>query len=139
MKCELCEGDGGGLVWRDALCRVVHVAEAGYAGYCRVIWNTHVREMTDLTDVERAHCMRVVFALESALRIMLRPEKLNLASLGNFTPHLHWHVIARFADDPHFPNAVLGAAIRKPGAPAESHADFIESLAVTLSRLMPKT
>jgi diadenosine tetraphosphate (Ap4A) HIT family hydrolase len=135
MKCELCDSDGGTPIWRDERCRVVHVQEPGYAGYCRVIWNAHVKEMTDLTEAERAHCMRVVFALESALRERLRPDKVNLASLGNMTPHLHWHVVARFRDDPHFPNAVWSPACRAPETVENPHADFIAGLAATLSRL----
>ena len=135
MTCELCESDGGALIWRGALCRVVLVDEPGYSGYCRAIWNAHVREMTDLTEIDRDHYMHVVFALEAALRERLRPDKVNLASLGNATPHLHWHVIARFRDDPHFPSAVWGAP-RRPSATAEgSHADIVSALAVILSRL----
>lgn len=134
-KCELCESDGGALIWRDASCRVVSVAEPGYAGYCRVIWNAHVKEMSDLAEPERAHCMRVVFALEVALREHLRPDKVNLASLGNATPHLHWHVVARFRDDPHFPGSVWGPPVRTPAASAASRAEIIAALAATLSRL----
>lgn len=89
MSCELCDSDGGALIWRDGRCRVVRIDEPGYPGFCRVVWNTHVAEMTDLADADRAHFMRVVFALEAALRELLRPDKINLASLGNFTPHLH--------------------------------------------------
>ncbi len=92
--CELCAQTGGELLWRDKRCRVVLVADPDYAGFCRVIWHAHVREMTDLTAAEQAHCMRVVFAVERALRDVLNPHKINLASLGNMTPHLHWHVIA---------------------------------------------
>jgi diadenosine tetraphosphate (Ap4A) HIT family hydrolase len=135
MKCELCDSGGGTPIWRDERCRVVHVQEPGYAGYCRVIWNAHVKEMTDLTEAERAHYMRVVFTLESALREWLRPDKVNLASLGNVTPHLHWHVVARFRDDPHFPNAVWGPPCRPPETAENPHADFIAGLAATLSRL----
>jgi diadenosine tetraphosphate (Ap4A) HIT family hydrolase len=127
------------LIWGDARLRVVHVAEPGYAGYCRVIWNAHVREMTDLTEADRAHCMRVVFAVEKALRDRLHPEKMNLASLGNVTPHLHWHVVARFRDDPHFPDPVWGAPPLRAPVPLESpHAEFLESLAATLSRITRK-
>jgi diadenosine tetraphosphate (Ap4A) HIT family hydrolase len=135
MKCELCDNDGGTPVWRNERCRVVHVQEPGYAGYYRVIWNAHVKEMTDLTEADRAHCMRVVFTLESALRERLRPDKVNLASLGNVTPHLHWHVIARFRDDPHFPNAAWGPPCRPSETAENPHADFIAALAATLSRV----
>lgn len=135
MTCELCESDGGALIWRGALCRVVLVDEPGYSGYCRAIWNAHVSEMTDLTEVERSRYMRVVFALEAALRERLRPDKVNLASLGNATPHLHWHVIARFRDDPHFPNAVWGAPRRPPATMGKLHSDIAAALVATLSRL----
>jgi diadenosine tetraphosphate (Ap4A) HIT family hydrolase len=60
--------------------------------------------------------MRVVFAVEAALRGLMRPDKINLASLGNLVPHLHWHVIPRFGDDPHFPAPIWAAPRRgEPG------------------------
>lgn len=112
MNCELCDSEGGGPVWRDARCRVVLVDEPGYAGFCRVIWHAHVKEMTDLPESDRAHLMRVVFAVEEALRELMRPDKVNLASLGNAVPHLHWHVIPRYRDDSHFPNPIWGTSVR---------------------------
>ena len=116
MSCELCARAGGRVLWRDAKCRVVLVDDPDYPGFCRVLWNDHVREMTDLTAVERRHCMRIVFAVERALRSVLAPRKINLASFGNQVPHLHWHVIPRFADDPHFPNAIWGKRLRNGNA-----------------------
>jgi len=115
MACELCERDGGELLWRDGRLRAVYVDEPGYPGFCRVIWGAHVKEMSDLSDGDRSHLMRIVFAVEAVLREVLRPEKINLASLGNLTPHLHWHVIPRFRDDPHFPNPIWGTRLREPG------------------------
>jgi diadenosine tetraphosphate (Ap4A) HIT family hydrolase len=114
MDCELCNRTGGELLWQDERCRVVYVAEAGYPGFCRVIWRSHVKEMTDLSEDDRMHLMEVVFALESVLREHLEPAKINLASLGNLVAHLHWHVIPRFADDPHFPQPIWAAPQRVP-------------------------
>ncbi len=73
-------------------------------------------EMTDLARADRAHLMDVVFAVEAALRARLAPAKINLASLGNLVPHLHWHVIPRYRDDSHFPQPVWGAAQRTGAA-----------------------
>jgi diadenosine tetraphosphate (Ap4A) HIT family hydrolase len=64
--------------------------------------------MTDLAAVERERLMQVVFATEAAVRALLKPDKINLASLGNMVPHLHWHVIPRFRNDRHFPNPIWG-------------------------------
>jgi diadenosine tetraphosphate (Ap4A) HIT family hydrolase len=72
--------------------------------------------MTDLDAATRQRLMRVVFAAEQALRQLMQPAKINLASLGNMVAHLHWHVIARFADDKHFPGSVWSEA-RRAGAP----------------------
>jgi diadenosine tetraphosphate (Ap4A) HIT family hydrolase len=77
-----------------------------YPGFCRVIWNTHVREMSELAEDERHELMRAVFAVESALVRALAPVKMNLASLGNLTAHVHWHVIPRLPGDPAFPKPI---------------------------------
>ena len=47
--------------------------------------------------------MKAVYAVERAIRRILQPVKVNLASLGNQVPHVHWHVIPRFSNDAHFP------------------------------------
>jgi diadenosine tetraphosphate (Ap4A) HIT family hydrolase len=109
MGCELCERDGGSILWRDEFCRIVRVHSDDYPGYCRVILNRHAREMTDLSSGERERLMRAVFACEAALRELFNPDKVNLASLGNQVPHLHWHVIARHADDRNFPDPIWAA------------------------------
>jgi len=106
--CEFCDVPGGETLWQDGFCRVVLVVDADYPGYCRVILNRHVREMTDLDPSARERLMCVVFAVEEAVRRTMQPDKINLASLGNMVPHLHWHVIPRFADDRHFPNSIWG-------------------------------
>jgi diadenosine tetraphosphate (Ap4A) HIT family hydrolase len=135
--CVYCDGEGGLRLWRDARCRVV-LADEPFRGFCRVIWNAHVREMTDLTAANRAHFMHVVYAVESALRARLTPAKMNLASLGNATPHLHWHVIPRFAGDTHFPQPVWGPRQRE-SVPDPLPDDFVTSLAGDLAAMLGAT
>jgi diadenosine tetraphosphate (Ap4A) HIT family hydrolase len=113
MHCELCDKPGGELIWQSDLCRVVLVDEADYPGFCRVILQRHVQEMSELAAVERQQLMHVVFAVEASLVELLAPDKINLASLGNVVPHVHWHVIPRFRDDKHFPNPVWGPSLRQ--------------------------
>ncbi|OGI44971.1 MAG: HIT family hydrolase, partial [Candidatus Muproteobacteria bacterium RIFCSPHIGHO2_01_FULL_65_16] len=105
-QCPLCRPENETVLWRDDHCRIVLVNDADHPAFCRVIWEVHVKEMTDLDEREQMHFMAIVFTLERALRELLKPDKINLASLGNQTPHLHWHVIPRFADDAHFPDPV---------------------------------
>ncbi len=107
-SCELCASSGGELLWENALCRVVSIADPDYPGFCRVILNRHEREMSDLAEDDQHAMMRVVFAVEATLRRLLNPDKINLASLGNMTPHVHWHVIPRWREDRCFPNPIWG-------------------------------
>jgi len=116
IPCELCETSGGELLWQDDFCRVVLVDDPHYPGFCRVILNRHIAEMTDLNENERQRLMKIVFLVEGAMREALCPDKINLASLGNMTPHLHWHVIPRFTDDRHFPNSIWGEVKREKTA-----------------------
>ena len=128
-RCELCAGPGGEPVANAQRWRVVRVADANFPAFYRLIWNAHVAEFTDLAVAERDECMNVVAVVEQVLRGQLRPTKVNLASLGNMVAHLHWHVIARFDWDSHFPQAVWAAPQRAVDPPAVSR------LAVSLQRL----
>lgn len=111
--CELCEEGGGEVLFRNEQLRIVLVDDVQYPGFCRVIWNAHVAEMTDLQPEQRSVLMRTVCQVETALREVMQPEKINLASLGNMVPHLHWHLIPRYRDDAHFPSPVWAAAQRQ--------------------------
>jgi len=112
MACALCKASPHNVLWQDDFCRVVLLGDADYPGYCRVELLAHVKEMTDLPIHERSRLMQTVCVVEQALRDLLNPTKINLASLGNKTPHLHWHIIPRFEEDKHFPNSHWGEVTR---------------------------
>jgi diadenosine tetraphosphate (Ap4A) HIT family hydrolase len=112
MNCQLCQPSPHPILWQDDFCRVILLDDADYPAYCRVELLAHVKEMTDLSPPDRARMMKTVFAVETAIREVIQPDKINLASLGNKTPHVHWHVIPRFENDRHFPNSHWGNAVR---------------------------
>jgi diadenosine tetraphosphate (Ap4A) HIT family hydrolase len=111
--CPLCEGAGGRLVFEGPRFRVICAAEVGFPAFYRLVWRDHVREFSELSREDRALCMEAVAAIEQSLREALAPTKINLATLGNVVPHLHWHVIARFDWDSHFPSPVWAAPQRE--------------------------
>lgn len=117
-SCPLCSAVGGVLVFQAEKLRVIRAQELGFPAFYRVVWGAHVAEFSDLPAADRSLCMAAVCAVEEALREQLQPTKINLAALGNMVPHLHWHVIARFDWDSHFPAPVWGAAQRPVDASA---------------------
>ena len=128
--CPLCADAGGVPVHRAARWRVVRVVDADFPAFYRVIWNAHAAEFTDLSPADRAECMDVVARVERVLRDELAPTKINLASLGNMVPHLHWHVVARFDWDSRFPDPIWAPARRAVADPAPAG-----RLAMPLDRL----
>jgi diadenosine tetraphosphate (Ap4A) HIT family hydrolase len=70
-------------------------------GYTVVIWRgRHVAEPTELDEAEAARFWLELLRVGRALERHLRPVKLNYQLLGNELPHLHAHVVPRYADDP---------------------------------------
>ncbi len=118
--CELCQQPGGTLLWSAGAWRVVRVADPAFPAFYRVVCNHHVAEFSHLLAPERRRCMDLVCAVERVLIESLQPAKVNLAALGNMVPHLHWHVVARFAWDTHFPQPIWGAPQRGLEGSAES-------------------
>lgn len=116
MGCELCELAASAKVVANEKFSVILAEEPNYPGFARVVWNGHVREMSDLLDADRLLLNEAVFKLEQAVREAMQPLKVNVASLGNVVPHLHWHVIPRYADDAHFPAPVWAQAVRSTDA-----------------------
>ena len=119
--CPLCETDGSLLIFKNEQLRVIQATEAGFPAFYRVVWNTHAAEFSSLSPEERHDCMNAVVVVEQILREQLKPTKINLAALGNAVPHLHWHVIARFDWDSHFPASVWAAPQRAESAEKLAH------------------
>ena len=81
------------------------------------------RELEELADGERdvlmEETLRAGVAVRAVGEALGRPAaKLNIAQLGNITPQLHVHVIARRPDDAAWPAPVWGFGVAEPYAPA---------------------
>jgi diadenosine tetraphosphate (Ap4A) HIT family hydrolase len=107
IGCEMCESGRP-----DANRYGVRILAGRYAdaylqradvqrGYTLVIWHgRHVNEPTGLDDVEAAGYWAEVLTVARALMSVYEPLKMNYETLGNSLPHLHTHLVPRFADDP---------------------------------------
>ncbi len=127
--CPLCRAVDEDILYATDLYRIILVNDPAWPGFCRVILNHHAAEMTDLPIEQRSALMKAVCVTESALRDLMAPTKINLASLGNVVPHVHWHVIPRWSDDSHFPDPIWANQKRAwPNKPAIDRAALITHL-----------
>jgi diadenosine tetraphosphate (Ap4A) HIT family hydrolase len=70
-------------------------------GYSLVVWRgRHVAEPTELSEDEASAYWLELLRVGRALEAHFEPVKVNYDLLGNSLPHLHTHVIPRYADDP---------------------------------------
>src|SRR3546814_10022146 len=92
-------------------------------------WSSDVCS-SDLSADERDECARLLVAVEGSLIAATRPTKMNLATLGNVVPHLHWHVVASYTWDSRFPDAIWAPPRRQVHpSPAENIRITTEALA----------
>ncbi len=100
------------------LCRVLLMDDAHYPWLVLVPRRADLRELHDLTGEDLTRATAEIVRASRALERCVRAEKMNVAALGNQTPQLHIHVIARFASDAAWPGPVWG---KVPARPYEEH------------------
>lgn len=73
-----------------------------FRGYCVLVSKSHFKEMTDMPEKMQAEMFQEMMKVSSVLQKHFQPAKMNMCSLGNVVPHVHWHFFPRYSDDPQF-------------------------------------
>ncbi|MFN7136832.1 MAG: HIT domain-containing protein [Thermomonas sp.] len=102
-----------------SLCEVRLMDDANHPWLVLVPKVADAVEIIDLDPAQRTRLSAEIDLAARALKALFKPDKLNVAALGNQVPQLHVHVIARFRDDIAWPRPVWGAAHARPYAPEE--------------------
>lgn len=105
-----------------ALCTVRLMDDARFPWLILVPRRPFLRELVDLEGEDQAALLKEINRASRILQRRCRPDKLNIAALGNVVPQLHVHVIARFSDDAAWPRPVWGATPATAYAPGEAKA-----------------
>ena len=109
------------------LSRVLVIKDANYPWLLLVPRRANTIEIIDLSEVEQAQLMTEINRVARALKDITKPDKLNIAALGNVVPQLHVHIIARRSDDAAWPRPVWGVVPPLAHDPQEVEA-FISAL-----------
>ena len=100
-----------------ALCSVLLMDDARFPWLILVPRRPGLSELTDLAPEEAGLAFEEIRLAVGVVQALARPDKVNVASLGNVVPQLHIHVVARFRSDPAWPGPVWGVGERKPYPP----------------------
>ncbi len=93
------------------------------------------KELTDVPKALRKRLYEVMESIEEEMREYYQPDKINIAAFGNYLPHLHIHVMARFKEDSYFPEPMWGVKQREASLTLASAEKFYEKLLVRLRTL----
>ena len=66
------------------------------------------KELSDCDELTRNAMLEAMIIVEKEMLSYYQPTKVNIAMFGNYVPHLHIHVMARFEADSHFPESMWG-------------------------------
>ncbi|MDD2226587.1 MAG: HIT domain-containing protein, partial [Dysgonamonadaceae bacterium] len=56
------------------------------------------KEMSELPHNLKYEIFELLDIIEKEMIRYYKPDKINIASFGNYVPHLHWHIMARFKE-----------------------------------------
>ncbi len=105
-KCPLCFPKAENVVVECEKFRIIAVDDVALPLYFRIIWKDHTQEMSDLSKEDCLLLWDAIYSVEKIMREVAHPEKINLAEFGTMVPHLHWHLIGRWSDDPYYPDSI---------------------------------
>jgi diadenosine tetraphosphate (Ap4A) HIT family hydrolase len=108
------------------LCRVLRMNDRAYPWLILVPRRTAIREIIDLEPADQQALLGEIGRASRVLRKTVKPEKLNVAALGNVVPQLHVHVIARFAEDAAWPRPIWGVQPPARFSPGEAEVEVIQ-------------
>ena len=103
-----------------------------FRGYCFVFTKNHVTELFHLDRQSRIEVIEEVNAVAEALYEALHPVKINYELLGNMVPHMHWHIIPRFSDDPLWPSPIWSEPHDAVELSAQGYTDLTALIRKTL-------
>lgn len=129
--CPMCrkwEDDSDLRIAELDYCYIVLNRDQFFNGYCFVFAKDHVTELFHLDMVTRQGIIEEVNRVAAALFQVFSPTKINYELLGNMVPHMHWHLIPRFTNDPLWPKPIWSAPHTEAALSTEEYRQRIEQI-----------
>lgn len=121
------------IIYRDTDFYIeVHQSEIPWL---KIFTSKPYKELTDAPKRLRTLLYEVMETIEEEMRAYYKPEKINIAAFGNYLPHLHIHVMARFKEDSYFPEPMWGVKQREADLTLPPHEAFYQKVKTALESL----
>jgi len=103
--------------------------------WLKIFTQTAYKEMSDVPTSIRVEIYELLHKIEKEMIIYYNPTKINIASFGNYMPHVHWHIMARFEKDSYYPEPMWGTKQRESNLNLPSSTIFFLQLKKVLHEL----
>ncbi len=86
------------------------------------------RELSECDEQTRTAILQAMLQIETVMIKYYQPKKVNIAMFGNYVPHVHIHVMARFEEDSFFPEPMWGKKQREGKLNLPDFDEFINQI-----------
>jgi len=104
------------------------VTENAEIPWLKIFTQTHYKEMSEVPKHIRYEIYNLLDIIEKEMLHYYNPSKINIASFGNYMPHVHWHIMARFENDSYYPEPMWGKKQRQSTLELPSFGIFCKTL-----------
>jgi len=80
--------------------------------WLKIFTQYQYKEMSEVPGFIKLEIYDLLETIEKEMLSYYKPKKINIASFGNYVPHVHWHIMARFEEDSYFPEPMWGTKQR---------------------------
>ena len=107
------------LICELPLCKFLLMNDSNYPWFILVPRRPNIVELLDLSQEDRIQLDSETVEVSRFINDSFKPDKINIATLGNIVSQFHLHIIARFSNDKAWPEPVWGKFPSKNYASSE--------------------
>ncbi len=118
------------IIYKNELIRVE--IEGSEIPWLKIFTQEVYKEFSETPKEVKFEIFRVLDTIEIEMLSFFKPKKINIASFGNYVPHVHWHIMARFEEDSYFPEPMWGKKQREGTYELKELEVFLQRISVLL-------
>ncbi len=114
------------LIFKNDLIKIE--IEASEIPWLKIFTIENIKEFSQCDSQTKQEIFKYLDIIEKEMLDYFKPKKINIASFGNYVPHVHFHIMARFEEDSYFPEPMWGKKQREANLNLPSFENFYEIL-----------
>ena len=100
--------------------------------WLKIFTQKSIKEFSQCDKATKLEIFRLLDIIEKEMLEYFTPDKINIASFGNYVPHVHFHIQARFKNDSYFPEPTWGKKQREAKLELKDCNNFYKNLILKL-------